>query len=313
MKKLTVLGVLVFVAATAMSLGVSSQSAGAQSAPVTCKNVKAGATIVDKSFVWTSSQQFQNGMFCVKDAANDTELSYQSDGNLVWYIKGVAQWSSGTAGSGNWLALQGDGNIGVYKTSTQAVYGAQVNSSTFRTTSPSEYKFLSVGYAGGDIKRYQLNHQINLVPGTSQFSSTTSNLSHTFSDTGSSANCITDTSFEWDLARTIAPGGLCLISGANKLVFQADGNLVHYLNGVARWSTGTAGRGAKLAFQSDGNIGVYDASNRAVWGFHATLSQPFRAVDLYYNNGTASMGISNNKIYVQSSSAQTQANNYKVF
>lgn len=313
MKRITVLGVLVFVATIALSLGTNSQSASAQSASATCKNGKPGATIIDKSIAWTTAQTYQNGMFCIKDAASNTELSYQTDGNLVWYIKGVAQWSSGTAGTGAWLALQSDGNIGVWKTPTQAVYGAQLNSSTFRSTSPSEYKFLSVGYVGGTINRYQLNHQINLVPGSSQYSSTTSNISHTVSDTGSAANCITDTSFEWDLARNIQPGGLCLVSGANKLIFQADGNLVHYVNGVARWSTGTAGRGAKLAFQADGNIGVYDSSNRAVWGFHATLSQPFRSVDLYYNNGTASMGISNNKIYIQSSSAQTQANNYKVF
>lgn len=311
MQKIKLLIAFLFVLATVTGAGLSSTSVNAASA---CKNTKTGATIVDRSYSWTTQKEFQNGMFCVKDSTADTELSYQTDGNLVWYIKGVPYWSSNTMGTGAHLALQSDGNIGVYNTVNQAVYGAQLNSWAFKTTSPNEYKFLSVNYVGNGINRYQVTHQINLVPGTSSYTNASSNISHVVSDTGSANSCSSSSTFSWDLSRSIKPGQFCLVSGPNKLIFQTDGNLVHYVNGAARWSTNTSGRGAILAFQSDGNVGIYNSAGNAVWGFHATLSQPFQTVDLYNANGSANIGIgSDNRIYIQSSSPYTGANNYKAF
>lgn len=311
MRKTKGLVAFLFVLATVAGANLGSGNANAAS---TCNNTKAGATIIDRSYAWTTGKEFQNGMFCIRDSTYDTELSYQTDGNLVWYIKGVPYWSSNTMGTGAYLALQSDGNIGVYNASGQPVYGAQLNSWAFRTTSANEYKFLGVSYVGDNIGRYQLTHQINLVPGTSNYITASSNIAHTISDTGSANNCSAKSVFSWDLGRSLKPGEFCLVSGSNKLIFQADGNLVHYVNGVARWSTNTSGRGATLAFQADGNIGIYNSAGNAVWGFQATLSRPFQAVDLYYNNGSAQIGIgSDNRIYIQSGSPYTGASNYNVF
>lgn len=53
--------------------------------------------------------------------------------------------------------------------------------------------------------------------------------------------------------------------GATELVMQADGNLVVYRAGRARWSTGTTAPGSWLTLQADGNLVVYDGSGRPRW------------------------------------------------
>ena len=70
-------------------------------------------------------------------------------------------------------------------------------------------------------------------------------------------------------------GGQRLLSGqsiqaeaaACRLVFQTDGNLVAYEEGVAYWSARTAGvaTGGSAAMQSDGNFVVYDAAGVPRW------------------------------------------------
>ena len=54
---------------------------------------------------------------------------------------------------------------------------------------------------------------------------------------------------------------------ACRLVFQADGNLVAYDQGVAYWHSRTAGTaaGGAAVMQSDGNFVVYDAAGMARW------------------------------------------------
>jgi hypothetical protein len=52
------------------------------------------------------------------------------------------------------------------------------------------------------------------------------------------------------------------------LEFQLDGNLVVSKRGTPKkvlWASGTAGRGAKLSVQSDGNVSIYDQSNQPIW------------------------------------------------
>lgn len=52
-----------------------------------------------------------------------------------------------------------------------------------------------------------------------------------------------------------------------RLQMQGDGNLVFYSSqGVALWSTGTAGNpGAVLAVQDDGNLVIYTAGGTPIW------------------------------------------------
>lgn len=69
---------------------------------------------------------------------------------------------------------------------------------------------------------------------------------------------------------TWMPGRMCVISTAkfsSWLVFQQDGNLVHYGGNPLRamWASGTDNRGAtRLVFQKDGNVVIY-ARNQALW------------------------------------------------
>jgi hypothetical protein len=52
--------------------------------------------------------------------------------------------------------------------------------------------------------------------------------------------------------------------GHYALAQQGDGNLVLYHDGIAIWSTGTVGTGARyLAMQGDGNLVIYGGG--AIW------------------------------------------------
>jgi hypothetical protein len=55
-------------------------------------------------------------------------------------------------------------------------------------------------------------------------------------------------------------------NGAHILVYQTDGNLVIYRNGVAVWHSHTNGQSAGLcAMQGDGNLVIYNAAHQAIW------------------------------------------------
>ncbi len=55
-------------------------------------------------------------------------------------------------------------------------------------------------------------------------------------------------------------------NGAVIGAMQTDGNFVFYAGGRAIWSTNTNGNpGARLAFQTDGNLVVYSAAGQALW------------------------------------------------
>lgn len=62
--------------------------------------------------------------------------------------------------------------------------------------------------------------------------------------------------------------GEWLTSGDTRfdLVYQGDGNLVLYRNGVPLWATGTHGRSTGMVvMQHDGNFVMYDANNVPIW------------------------------------------------
>jgi len=67
---------------------------------------------------------------------------------------------------------------------------------------------------------------------------------------------------------TFGPGDWCVNNGNNRAIFQYDGNLVVYRNGVATWSSKTNGRvgpNGYLSLQWDGNVVIYNGSNQPVW------------------------------------------------
>jgi len=63
-------------------------------------------------------------------------------------------------------------------------------------------------------------------------------------------------------------GGASIVSGADRLVMQTDGNLVLYAGpGVALWASGTNNHpGSVAVMQGDGNLVVYAPGNVSVWG-----------------------------------------------
>jgi Ricin-type beta-trefoil lectin domain-like len=55
-------------------------------------------------------------------------------------------------------------------------------------------------------------------------------------------------------------------NGTHVLVYQTDGNLVVYRNGVAVWHSHTNGQSAGLVpMQGDGNLVIYNAAHQAIW------------------------------------------------
>ena len=59
---------------------------------------------------------------------------------------------------------------------------------------------------------------------------------------------------------------LTSLSGKNELRFQDDGNICLYYRGIPLWCTWTIGKNPdRLTMQADGNLVVYDTSNRPIW------------------------------------------------
>jgi len=88
-------------------------------------------------------------------------------------------------------------------------------------------------------------------------------------------------------------------NGKYLLVMQDDGNLVIYEGTVAKWSSGTHGKGTKpykLVMQGDGNLVIYDNSNDAIWasntagkgtGPYRLVMQDDRNLVIYDKNDTS--------------------------
>ena|SRR5258706_9830715 len=74
----------------------------------------------------------------------------------------------------------------------------------------------------------------------------------------------------------------CITATKARLCFQGDGNLVVYdEHWVARWSIGSQGTGRTCFFWGDGHLVVYDANMNAVWG-SGTWGNP--GAQLYVQN-----------------------------
>lgn len=84
-------------------------------------------------------------------------------------------------------------------------------------------------------------------------------------------------------------GTWCMAVQYQQLVWQSDGNLVQYstIGGIrsVHWATGTQNRGKWLAFQTDGNLVIYDASNHAIWANGARVTSGHNVFTLNALNG----------------------------
>jgi len=230
------------------------------------------------SVTWKANLAYANGEFCL--SLGTDLLVYQTDGNLVYYVSGLAVWSSGTYGVGATLALQGDGNVVIYSANNKAVYASYWYFDHAVYTTPDANKYLYLVYYGH-------NHVIANNWGTATATGYSALSGVQWRDFGTQSACTVETEPIWEYypARTLAPGALCWSNPYGTLVFQTDGNFVEYVDGRARWNSGTSGRGAVLAFQSDGNIVIYSASGKPLWAV-SFVAQKWRPQDLTHFNGT---------------------------
>jgi hypothetical protein len=84
-----------------------------------------------------------------------------------------------------------------------------------------------------------------------------------------------------------APGGLnpgqSVSHGKLTLIYQADGNLVVYENGRAKWNTRTNGKAAgRFAVQTDRNNVIYGPNNEVWWASNTAVSSPGGAPRVFF-------------------------------
>jgi hypothetical protein len=93
-------------------------------------------------------------------------------------------------------------------------------------------------------------------------------------------------------APTLRPGETLLLGqsrslGSSTLIYQNDGNLVHYQYGRARWATMTFATPGRTVMQTDGNLAVFSASGVPVWWSgtpgHRGASFYLNEVDWYHS------------------------------
>ena len=249
--------------------------AGRAVAPASCPD----------SVSWTTGLRYVNGTFCL--SLGTDLLIYQTDGNLGYYVNGVPAWNTGTWGAGATLALQGDGNVVIYSANNKALYASNWYYQSAAYTTPDAHKYLSVYYAA---HTHQILNYWESADGSASGYSTLSGIR--WQDLGDQNGCTVEPTpiSQAVVPRTLAAGHLCWSNDYGTLVFQYDGNFVEYVGGKARWNSGTAGRGAWLALQDDGNIVIYSAAGQPLWAVSNVARNsrigPWKPLDLTHFNGS---------------------------
>jgi cell wall-associated NlpC family hydrolase len=158
-------------------------------------------------------------------------LTMQADGNLVLAGQGQAVWSTRTSQNpGAWAAMQGDGNLVVYRPGGVALWSSSTS--------------------GHPDARLIITTDGNLAI---KVGSTTLWQSGSVDTTLASGH------------RLLAGQGITSAHDNYVALMQPDGNFVMY-GQSASWSSRTNGHpGAWVVMQGDGNLVVYSASGAALW------------------------------------------------
>lgn len=181
----------------------------------------------------------------VYSASRNHELAMQNDGNLVLYntSSGAAVWNSGTNGNaGAYAVFQTDGNFVIYGTGGKPLW--------FSSTNGTSYGQSLVIQDDGNMVIYRMSVPI--------FATATSAAGLASSSSGPAV---------WKGGVTLGSGqSLVSGNGANVLVMQGDGNLVLLRQGVPVWNSGTHNHpGAYATMQTDGNLVVYSSAGAPLW------------------------------------------------
>jgi len=161
---------------------------------------------------------------------HEYRLVLQGDGNLVIYGPSGALWAAHTNGPSRVAVMQTDGNLVVYG-SGRALWASGTRS------------------RGTGLELRNDGNLIVVAPGYRPAWMTGTR----------SASMLTGTRLVGNYNQFLtSPNGL------NRLIMQADGNLVLYNGGRALWATGTLGANRVLLMRTDGYATVY-RGNDAVW------------------------------------------------
>jgi hypothetical protein len=197
-----------------------------------------------------------------EDRRNKCEATILDDGNFVLYRNGRPVWSSNTSGNGSGckLIMQDDGNLVLYTAGGQPIWSSE--------THPY---FGGVKFTTRDWKPVRLG--IDPVEGLILLSATgrTAWKSGMYSYIRDNSASRLSGKFTLTVGQSIQAGESYLVSGDNQVSCEArignDGELILYRRGIAVWSSNTGGKGSgcRLKLQYDGNLVLYDRSNKAIW------------------------------------------------
>jgi hypothetical protein len=225
-----------------------SQNASAQSS-----SLAANATLVANQFLSAKGV----GTNC------SFKATMQVDGNFVIYRGAVATWFSGTANRpGAKIIMQGDGNLVIYGGAGAAIWssGTRGKGGT-KVTLKGNGQLLMTSSSGGTIWAVG-----PAAVGCSEAPSNGPTVPVTAPSVpptigGSSINTGTTFLSNNSSLTSIGQGTNCTF----KAIMQTDGNFVFYRGTQVIWASGSAGAGAKLFFQHDGNLVIYRANGTSSW------------------------------------------------
>lgn len=243
---------------------------------------------------WTTDQTYLPGTFCLGSASADNAftLAFQSDGNLVFYDGDTPLWSSNTGGNrGKKLVFQADSNIVIYDSNNAAIYASSWGRSDWNPRPASEGKSVRF-FLDSYTLQMRLEQKLKQADGNVRTNTALELRHRSLRQTGCG---IGGHVYTWTgMSQIFQPGTFCFQDWRNeKIVFQSDGNLVHYNNGIALWSSNTAGSAATFTLQTDGNAVLRSANGTVLWNAYGASSQPFSATNgngygvLFFTEGHA--------------------------
>jgi hypothetical protein len=163
-------------------------------------------------------------------------LRMGGDGNLVEYVSGRPEWSTGTEGhNGGYAVLRNDGDLVVHSSGGGVVWSSRTgdHTGTFALVLEDSGLLLISGSSGTLWSRRPV------------------------------------TSLLWQGKTLLAGQELISSNGLYSLDMQGDGNLVEFTGGRAVWSTGTEGNaGDHATLLADGNLVVLAKSGSRLWSSH---------------------------------------------
>jgi hypothetical protein len=216
---------------------------------------------------------------------------HQGDGNVVLYDSGRALWSTKTGGRAtSTLAMQGDGNLVLYGPGMRALWHTRTHGNVGARL---------VVQDDGNVVLYASTGRVLWATGTAVASTPRPVQPPVVqpppTPTPQPPAPAARPCGHLGVNEALGPNeSVTSCDGRFTLVHQGDGNVVLYQQGVARWSSRTAGKASSaLVMQGDGNLVLYGPWLNALWSSRtAGAPNPVLAVQndgnvVLYANGQA--------------------------